>query len=222
MFNKKEYQKEYRKTHKKQIKEYKNLHKEEIKKYNEEYYSNYYEINKYKIIKNQKEYTDNHKIEYKKYQKEYRNNNKKELNEYHKKYAIEHKEKLRQYKKEYMRNRCNTDIDFKILCNLRGRLSHTLRGNFKLETTMNLVGCSIDQLKQHLESNFKPGMSWNNYGTGKNGKGMQEWHIDHIKPCASFDLSNPEEQTKCFHYTNLQPLWAEENLTKNDKYKGVI
>ena len=49
-------------------------------------------------------------------------------------------------------------------------------------------------------------MAWDNYGTGQNGKGTQEWQIDHIKPCASFDLSKESEQKKCFHYTNLQPL----------------
>ena len=70
---------------------------------------------------------------------------------------------------------------------------------------MKLVGCSIDQLKQHLEFQFKPGMTWNNYG---------KWHVDHKKPCASFDLSKPSEQRKCFNWKNLQPLWAEENLSK--------
>jgi len=60
-------------------------------------------------------------------------------------------------------------------------------------------------------------MSWDNYGTGYNGKGMEQWHIDHIIPCASFDLSKPSEQKKCFHYTNLQPLWAKDNLRKKDK-----
>jgi len=74
---------------------------------------------------------------------------------------------------------------------------------------MKLVGCSIDFLKQHLENKFKPGMSWKNYG---------KWHIDHIRPCASFDLRKPAEQKKCFHYSNLQPLWAKENLVKGKFY----
>ncbi len=60
-------------------------------------------------------------------------------------------------------------------------------------------------------------MSWENYGKGDNGRGMQEWHIDHIKPCASFDLSKPEQQKLCFNYTNLQPLWAEENMKKGGR-----
>ena len=94
--------------------------------------------------------------------------------------------------------------------NLRIRINLALKGNPKLSTTMKLVGCSIERLKQHLEKQFKMGMSWNNYG---------KWHIDHIRPCASFDLSKPSEQKKCFNYTNLQPLWAEENLKKPKGYK---
>jgi len=76
---------------------------------------------------------------------------------------------------------------------------------------MKLVGCSIDQLKQHIEKQFKKGMSWDNWG-------IYGWHIDHIKPCASFDLTKESEQKKCFHYTNLQPLWAKENLKKYNHY----
>lgn len=59
-----------------------------------------------------------------------------------------------------------------------------------------------------LEQQFTEGMTWENYG---------EWHVDHIRPCVSFDLSIPEQQQECFHYTNLQPLWAKDNLQKSDK-----
>jgi len=75
---------------------------------------------------------------------------------------------------------------------------------------MRLVGCSMEQLRKHLEEQFAAGMSWENYG---------KWHMDHIKPCASFDLSREAEQHKCFHYTNLQPLWAKDNLRKSAKYE---
>ena len=75
--------------------------------------------------------------------------------------------------------------------------------------TMFLIGCEIDYLIYHLQSQFTDGMTWANYG---------DWHIDHIKPCAKFDLSKTSEQLKCFNYTNLQPLWAEDNLRKYDKY----
>ena len=71
--------------------------------------------------------------------------------------------------------------------------------------TFDLIGCTPQQLKDYLESKFLEGMSWEN---------RDEWHIDHIIPCASFDLTKVEEQQKCFHYTNLQPLWAVDNLKK--------
>jgi hypothetical protein len=64
-------------------------------------------------------------------------------------------------------------------------------------------------LKGYLAGKFKDGMTWENHG---------EWHIDHIKPCASFNLLDEGEQKKCFHYTNLQPLWASENLSKGCKF----
>jgi len=86
--------------------------------------------------------------------------------------------------------------------NLRNRLNKTIK-NFKTvkrDTTFNLVGCNINLLMDHLESNFRHGMTWENQG--------KVWHIDHIKPCASFDLTKESEQRKCFHYTNLQPLFA--------------
>ena len=86
-----------------------------------------------------------------------------------------------------------------------------LKGNIKSAKTLTLLGCSIPEFMKHLESQFQPGMTWENYG-------LFGWHRDHIRPCASFDLSQPEEQAKCFHYTNFQPLWAKDNLAKSDSY----
>lgn len=96
-------------------------------------------------------------------------------------------------------------LKFRIRGALQTRIWNALKGGVKAAKTMELIGCSIEDLKTHLESQFQKGMNWDNYG---------EWHIDHIKPCASFDLSKEEQQKECFHYTNLQPLWAEENLKK--------
>lgn len=73
------------------------------------------------------------------------------------------------------------------------------------------LGCTIEELKVHLESLWKPGMNWDNHAhTG--------WHIDHIKPLSAFNLSDPEELKKATHYTNLQPLWYNENMSKGGKY----
>ena len=118
----------------------------------------------------------------------------------------ENRDKINPIRNNYDKKKRKTNINFKILCNLRSRISNALKRNNKSKTTMKLIGCSVKQLKQHLEKQFKVGMTWNNYG---------KWHVDHIRPCASFDLSKPKEQYKCFHYTNLQPLWAKENLEKN-------
>ena len=70
-----------------------------------------------------------------------------------------------------------------------------------------LLGCSKPDLIAHLAAQFQPGMSWSNYGRGG-------WEVDHIRPCASFDLTDPEQQRACFHFTNLRPLWRADNLTR--------
>lgn len=108
----------------------------------------------------------------------------------------------------YMKRRRREDPVFRARANLRTRLTEALRRNSKSAKTMDLVGCTLPRLRAHLESLFAPGMSWDNYG---------KWHIDHIMPCASFDLLDPAQQRECFHYTNLQPLWAEDNIRKRDK-----
>jgi hypothetical protein len=117
---------------------------------------------------------------------------------------------------EYQKQKRATDP----MCRLRQRISGRIRSALKAKrlyknnTTMSLVGCSIPELKVHLEKQFKPDMTWNNMG-------FRGWHIDHIKPCKSFDLSDPAQQRTCFHYTNLQPLWWLENLSKQAKYEQL-
>jgi hypothetical protein len=80
----------------------------------------------------------------------------------------------------------------------------------KSNTFANLLGCTLEFFMSYMESKFQKGMNWEN-------RGVYGWHIDHIVPCSSFDLTKPSEQKKCFHYTNLQPLWAKDNLLKGDK-----
>ena len=108
-----------------------------------------------------------------------------------------------------------TNINLRFSGALRNRINTVLKLNKKSASTDELTGCTIDELRTRFERLFQPGMTWDNHGIGKNGKEMKEWHIDHIKPCASFDLSKDEEQRKCFHFSNLQPLWAKENLIKS-------
>lgn len=112
---------------------------------------------------------------------------------------------------DYQRTRRRVDEGYRLRHNLSTRLWRAARrdGVRKSNRTAALIGCSIDELRACLEKQFKPGMSWENYGP--------VWHVDHIKPCVSFDLTKPEQQRECFHFSNLQPLFAEDNLKKGCK-----
>jgi len=119
------------------------------------------------------------------------------------------KENRQKYRREYVRAKRLNDPSFKIRLYMSSRINMSLKCKVKKSAaTMELVGCSKEEFKKHIEKQFDTGMSWNNHGM---------WHIDHIVPCASFDLTDPEQQRLCFHYTNLQPLWAKDNLSKGGK-----
>lgn len=120
--------------------------------------------------------------------------------------------KIRDQKRIRVGFRKQTDINFKILELQRTRLWKALKGISKSRATKILLGCSLDRLRRHLENQFRSGMAWKNYGP--------VWHVDHIRPCASFDLTDPEQQKQCFHYSNLQPLFAGENLRKGSNVQG--
>ena len=107
---------------------------------------------------------------------------------------------------------------FRILNALRCRLRDALKRTSTKKThhTIALLGCSISKFKTHLQSLFQPGMTWDNYGRID---GIRCWELDHIRPCASFDLADSQQQKECFHYTNLQPLWASENRCKSDSWE---
>jgi hypothetical protein len=159
--------------------------------------NNWYIKNKEKKKRQiRKHYFDNHQY-YLKYARVYYNKNKKHL------IKIDTKRK---------KERRKTDLNYKIICNLRGRISQALKSQktHKDNSTLELLGCSKQELVEHLESQFQDGMSWENYG-------LYGWHIDHIIPVSSFDLSEPNQFKKCFHFSNLQPLWAIDNLRKSNK-----
>ena len=176
--------------------------------------SEYYIKNKGKMAKQQKENYLKNKDKRLEYQKEYRDNNREKILKKGKIFRdkLENKIKKAKQDREYNNNRRKTDINFKILCNLRTRIHHALSGNNKSLSTMFLIGCEIDYLMYYIQEKFTKGMSWDNYGL---------WQIDHIKPCVLFDLSKELEQKACFCYTNLQPLWAEDNKIKSDKYNNI-
>lgn len=139
---------------------------------------------------------------YSTYQKQYRKANKLKIKQQKDLWYQEHK--------HLVVERYRNDIQNKLTRLLRNRLYSAVKNNRKDGSAVSDLGCSIEELKKHLESKFTEGMSWDNWS--KYG-----WHIDHIKPLASFDLSDKEQLKRACHYSNLQPLWAKDNLSKGDK-----
>ena len=166
------------------------------------YQKAYNKVNKDKISSKQKAYREVNKER----QKAYREDNKDTIKAYKKAYNEVNKDKIN----FYFNNRRKTDIQFKLSHNLRVRLISAIKGNYKVGSAVKDLGCSVEELKSYIESKFQPGMSWDNWN--KDG-----WHIDHIKPLASFDLTDRNQLLEACHYTNLQPLWATDNIIKRDK-----
>lgn len=110
----------------------------------------------------------------------------------------------------YIRNKRATDLNFKLSRVLRTYVSVHIRKGFKSAKSSELLGCSIESFRMYIESLFQPGMSWDNYG-------REGWHLDHIVAVALFDLTKPEHQRACFHFSNYQPLWWEDNYRKGKK-----
>lgn len=114
--------------------------------------------------------------------------------------------------KEYERKRLAVDPQFRLSKYLRNTIYVALVTAAEHKKAVQFLGCSISQYRKYLESKFKDGMSWDNYG---------DWHIDHIKPLVDFNLNNKEEFLKASHFSNTQPLWALENFTKRDQHKLI-
>jgi len=129
---------------------------------------------------------------------------------YTKAYRKANRDKVNAQRNKNRNNRMKTDIQFKLSRVLRRRLYRALHGNYKNGSAVKDLGCTINEFKTHLESKFQSGMTWDNWS-------FEGWHIDHIKPLASFDLTDRQQLLMACHYTNLQPLWAKDNLIKSDK-----
>lgn len=173
-------------------------------------------------VKNRKKYYAKNKETILSYCKTWSLKNKERKKETSKKWRNLNPEKVRKYCRNY-RKRNRQKINEKqriLLATPMGRLKNALRcaskriayysGAKKRFPTIKFLGCSFAHAKQHIESQFKDGMNWGNFG---------EWHIDHIRPLASFDLTDATQQLMAGHYTNLQPLWAAENMSKGAKYE---
>jgi len=119
-------------------------------------------------------------------------------------------DKVRLYRTAHNKHKMATDLDYRLRTLLRGRLSKALTKGYKKGSAVADLGCSIQHFKLHLELFWDEGMSWFNYGRGEG-----QWSIDHIKPLASFDLTDRVQLLQAVHYTNLQPLWHVDNMRKN-------
>ena len=219
---------------KERYKETRQKNKEKIDLRNADYYSR----NKEKIKQRQRDYFQENKESVLSRQKEYRRDNevfRKKRREYQKSYYLENKDYFKEKNKEYRKSflgedskkyqnhlknqrkyknkRYGEDISYNIVQRLRARMNKSLRELHinKTQNTIELLGCSPEILKSHLESKFYEGMNWDN---------RDMWHIDHIIPISFFtnnmDFKDPAIQKLCFNYKNLQPLWREENILKKD------
>jgi len=177
------------------IKKWRQNNKEKLKLQKERYTKKYHQKN----LDRGKKYRENNKEKNLTRSTNWRKKNK----EYFIKYYQENKSKISKQSSE----RKKTNILFKLSSLYRSRINKVL-GSKKNNTTFDIIGCSPELLKIHLEKQFRNGMSWDNHG-------LFGWHIDHIIPLSS--AKSEEELYKLCHYTNLQPLWAKDNLTKSNK-----
>lgn len=129
-------------------------------------------------------------------------------------YRQNHKEERAAYKKVYERERRKTEPDYKLVYNMRIRFNQEMKGITKTCSVTKYLGCTKEEAWAHIESLMSKGMTKDDWGR----KGM---HIDHIIPLVSFDMRIEADRYAAWHYTNLQPLWAKDNLSKGSKTKGV-
>jgi len=159
-----------------------------------------------------KDYTNHNKEKYLSYQKNIYIKNKEQRLQYRRKYYLMNRNKINKQHSNYMKLRRFNDANFRLLGCLRGGLYKCLKGLLKNHKTVDYIGCSIEELWIHLESKFQEGMIKDNYGL---------WHVDHIKPLSSFNFNDVDKEYQlklAWNYSNLQPLWAKDNLKKGARH----
>lgn len=165
----------------------------------------YYYKNRDKCLADTRQYYSENKEKHLTTVRSYQKKNKSKCIANAKKWYSNNKEKAHTCE----RIRFENNLQYKLVKTQRSRVSTALKSQkaIKNQTTLTLLGCTLNELKKHLESLWLPGMSWENYS-------HKGWHVDHIKPCNTFDLTDPVQQKECFHYSNLRPLWAVDNLSR--------
>lgn len=184
----KEYQKRYREIHRQELSSKQKIYIEKNKEYKYKQQLEYRKKNREKINLRMRKYLQNADVQRtrKEYIKNYWDSNRKVLNEKRK-------------------NKYASDLTYKLRMNLRGRLNAAIKNKCKIGSAVNDLGCSIKEFIKYIERLFVDGMNWNNRG---------KWHLDHIIPLCQFNLENRNEFLKACHYSNIQPLWANDNLRK--------
>lgn len=218
----KAYSKEYYKLNKEKKREYDKLYREKNldvirEKDKIRYYKNYEksrETSKKYYKENREAITERRKL----YDEDPKNREKarKRANEYYKKVNLDPELKVRHRKqaRDRQRHRRRTDPIHRLLSNIRGGLWSCLKGRTKTSSSLDYVGLTAQELMEHLEAKFTEGMTRDNYG---------KWHVDHIRPLASYDFTGPDREDqlyKAWNYTNLQPLWAKDNMEKSAKWEN--
>jgi hypothetical protein len=165
-----------------------------------------------------KKYNDNHKEKIKEYRIDYKDRyrkwciiNKEKIYVKRKEYEKIHNKELREYYNEYRRIR-RKDAGYRFKINIKTMIYYSLKGNKKNCHWERLLDYSVEDLRNHLEKQFKDGMSWDNYG---------KWHVDHIIPISVFNFSSYDhiDFKRCWALSNLQPMWAMDNMKKSNKIK---
>ncbi len=167
-----------------------------------------------------------HPEKYKRTERKYRMAHREASRAYARKRRTAHPAQYKEYKRKWnaanvekrrawWATRCENDPCYRLACQLRTRLHVAILGNAKTGSAVRDLGCSIEELQTYLGARFQPGMSWANHG-------IHGWHIDHIKPLAAFDLTDREQLLEAVHYTNLQPLWAADNLRKGARMPEAV
>lgn len=196
-----------------------------IKEQKSKYDKKYRLENKDRIVQNKKEYSLRKRKEinkyHRQYMKAYRVENKSMLferdskysKEYRKTYYAENKKNIHEKSRLYNLKMYRTDINYNLRVRLRSRIKGVIKkhGGEKANKTYDLLGCGYDEFITYFTDKFTNGMTWDKFMNG-------EIHIDHIKPCILFDLTDINQQKECFNYSNLQPLWGKDNLIKGKKY----
>lgn len=205
------------------LSERRNANKEKMTEYNKQYW----EKTKEKQKEKNKQWRENNQEQIKQNMRKWLEKNREYKKQKDREYRLANWERKKKIQREWMLKnyhdmknnpeRSTEFSEYKIKHNTSRRIRELL-GQNKSERCLHYVGCDLYKLRIHLETQFTDGMHWKNYGESPNGEKKYAWQIDHRIPCNAFDLTNPIEQMACFHYKNLQPLWWDDNITKQHKF----